>query len=540
MKFVIVFFLLFSVSYGYGQSAQTEAVSPQSLSPEEGLVLLRSQLKRYVDSLMLVLLNKDTPRENQMEILNEIRSIADTNGQITIALNQISQSDIGENEVNTHAGKGRDEELSVWVKSQAELIRRKELAFNELQKRETELDEDFWVNLGLDGLVIIAGGVLFFVPAVGPAVSIPLTAGRITLTGQRLGALLMGIGSFESGLDVWSSLFGEEERILSFVSDIAFRDVLTQELFNILSSTNPEDRYLAIEFLKSATDEKALTSDLLNAIKDEQRTAELRGPALRALRAVSDMDEDLRSEAIETLKKVVDESQIPSLRETALRVLGELGEGRDELAVYLEDIGYDVQEKDKLRLIALIELGRNKDYFPFSVHELAKWLKERDYEKFPLNIQPDISDTFLDSLLLVNKRELSENHITVVKEFILSGILPLELKIRFSETLLKWDNSPKTREFLRKAYSKPAQDFSLYTERDLFKEGLSEKNYGAFQFLTRQTKILENTDNTEIILPKIESLIKELKRGYPSQIEKTKKLEEIVNSYKKTLENIKN
>lgn len=38
---------------------------------------------------------EDTPRENQMEILNEIEGIADLNGQITIALSQVYQSDIG-------------------------------------------------------------------------------------------------------------------------------------------------------------------------------------------------------------------------------------------------------------------------------------------------------------------------------------------------------------------------------------------------------------------------------------------------------------
>ena len=94
MKFFIVFFLLFLVSYGYGQWGQAKAVSSQTLSPKEVLALLDNQLKRYVDSLMLILLDEDTPRENQMEILDEIRFIADVNGKITIALEQISQSDI--------------------------------------------------------------------------------------------------------------------------------------------------------------------------------------------------------------------------------------------------------------------------------------------------------------------------------------------------------------------------------------------------------------------------------------------------------------
>ena len=94
MKFFIFFFLLFSIPYGHSQSVKTEAASSESISSKEALIVLRRQIKRYVDSLMLVLLDEDTPRENQMEILEEIRSIADINGEITVALNQISQSDI--------------------------------------------------------------------------------------------------------------------------------------------------------------------------------------------------------------------------------------------------------------------------------------------------------------------------------------------------------------------------------------------------------------------------------------------------------------
>ena len=239
MKLFIIFFLLFPVSYGHSQSLESDAVFSESEESRENLNKLRNQLKRYVDSLMLVLLDEETPRENQMEILEEIKSIAEINGEITLALNQVSQrsGEYGKAEASEEYIKAN----SLWIKTRAELIRRKHFVLSELQKQ--ELDKDFYVKLALDGVVILAGGILFFVPAVGPAVSVPLIVGRVTLTGQKLGTLLMATGAFESGVDAWHYFFGEEEqRFLSFVPDLVVRDVLTRELFNILSSANQRDK----------------------------------------------------------------------------------------------------------------------------------------------------------------------------------------------------------------------------------------------------------------------------------------------------------
>ena len=80
-----------------------------------------------------------------MKILEEVRNIADINGEITVALNQISDRE--QNEIDIKEDTGRDEDISVWAKNQVELIRRKQLALNELKRRETELDKDFWVHL---------------------------------------------------------------------------------------------------------------------------------------------------------------------------------------------------------------------------------------------------------------------------------------------------------------------------------------------------------------------------------------------------------
>lgn len=544
MKFFIIFFLLFSVSYGYSQTSESEVISSESLSSREALLVLRKQLNRYVDTLIYVLLDKDTPRENQVEILGEVRTIADINGKITLALNEMSQSDIGQNEINISKDIGRDEDISVWVKNQVELIRRKQLVLNELERGEKELDEDFWVNLALDGVVIVAGGVLFFVPAVGPAISIPLTVGRIThvtVTGQRLGALLMATGAAKSGLGLWSYFFGEEKKVPSFLSDIAFRDVLTRELFSILSSANPSDRYLAINLLKStAVGEEALISDLLNAIQDKHHSSGVKQSAIRALRAISGIGEELKEKVIAVLIGVIDESKIPVLRQTAISYLGELGEGGDkEVAEYLLKKGNETDKEDESRLIALIELGRDKDDFPVSINKLDIWLEGRDYGSNPLKIQPEISDSFLDSLLLANQGERSKSHFIVVREFIRSGILNAELKLRFSETLLSWDASLENKSLLREAYSNTARDIGLYVEKDLFKGGLFEENYEAFHFLINQISKLETIDNVSIVLKKMESIIKEFKILHSNQSEIAEELEEVVNSYKKILETIK-
>ena len=544
MKFFIIFFLLLSVPCGYGQSVDSKLVSPEGTSSEETLILLRSQISKYVESLIMVLMDEDTPRENQMEILDEIRTIADTSGQITIALNQISQIDMGQNKIDISKNTGRDEDVSVWARNQAELIRRKELALNTLKKREKKLDEDFWVNLALDGVVIVAGGILFFVPAVGPAVSIPLTAGRITLTGQRLGALLMATGALESGLDAWNYLFGEEEeRALSLISDAVFRDVFTREMFSILSLEKESDRHVALNIIATVTDDRTLINNLLNTIQNERHSVDVRLPAIRVLRAFTQMDKDLKTEMVSALKGVIDESNIPALRRESVSVLGELGKGMEGMAWYLKEIGEDETKSDEVRLIALIEIGRDKSYFSMSIRELTKWLEDRGKSQ-RLAIHPEnpleISNSFLDSLLSAERRERSENHIIVVRGFIRLDIPNANLKPRFSNTLLSWDDSPENKALLREAYSNPARDINSYVENDLFKDGISEENYGASEFLKSKVNYLVNAKNPAIALIAIELAIEDFRKIYPNQTEASEKLEEVVNSYKKILEAVKN
>jgi len=541
MKFFIVFFLLFPVS-------------SEGEPSKKALILLQNQLEQYVNSLMFVLLDKDTPRKNQMEILDELKTIADINGKIASAMDQISQSGLEQDYTDTSKSGTMSENISVWAKSQAELIRRKQSALNELQRRDEELGKDFYVNLALDGIVILAGGVLFFVPAVGPAISIPLTIGRLThisITGQKLGALLMATGGLRSGWDAWNYFFEGEEgaRVLSFVSSVALKDVLTRELFSILSSTNQSDRYLAINLLRRAVDEETLINDLLNAIKDERNSLEVKKPSIRSLRAFSSMDETLKGEAISVLKEVIDKSQIPALRETSVHVLGEIGEGELEVAEYLREKGTIKNEDDKLRLLALTQFGRSQEHFPVSVYILTEWFIGIYKIINPLSAPLDIPNSFVTALLPEKQERLSEeqleSHKTIAKEFIRLAILDIGLKFRFSETLIRWDNSPDTKDLLRKAWANPAEDMGLYVGQ-LYKESLSDENYLAFEFLRTETeKLLKGiAKNPEIpqslVFEKMKSMVSELKRLYPGQVNVAEKLDNFFISYENMQESLKN
>ena len=139
----------------------------------------------------------------------------------------------------------------------------------------------------------------------------------------------MATGGVESGLSAWNYFFEEEEgvRVLSFVSSVALRDVLTRELFSILSSTNEREKYLAFNLLR-AVDEETLINDLLNAIKDEKNSVEVRKPAIRSLRAFSNMDATLRKEAMDVLKEMIDESQIPTFKRDICQCFGRNRRGR--------------------------------------------------------------------------------------------------------------------------------------------------------------------------------------------------------------------
>ena len=144
-------------------------------------------------------------------------------------------------------------------------------------------------------------------------------------------------------------------------------------------------------------------------------------------------------------------------------------------------------------------------------------------------------------MLSTKEEESSKQHIIVLKGLIRSEILELglELKLQFSETLLNWDDSVENKAFLREAYLNPVEDIISYVEEELFKEGLSDDDYEALDFLTTELNDLEKTNPIEILY-EIESIIKVFKNKYHNQVEKAQKLKNIVNSYKKIVENLQN
>ncbi|MCZ0933516.1 MAG: hypothetical protein OXJ52_10265 [Oligoflexia bacterium] len=118
------------------------------------------------------------------------------------------------------------------------------------------------------------------------------------------------------------------------------------------------------------------------------------------------------------------------------------------------------------------------------------------------------------------------------------------MKFRFSETLISWDDSPETKDLLRKAWANSAEDMGLYVKQ-LAEESLSDENYQAFEFLKIEIeKLLKDIAKNpeipqEIILDVIKSMVKELKKVYPNQVI-AEKLENFLISYENMQENIKN
>jgi len=334
-------------------------------------------------------------------------------------------------------------------------------------------------------------------------------------------------------------------RVLSLVSNVVFRDVLTRELFSILSSTNERERYLAFNLLRTV-EEETLIKDLLNAITNEKNSVKVRESSIKALRAFPGTDEILRKSAMDVLKGVIDESQIPTLREAGVSVLGEIGEGEPEVAEYLKKRGENKKENDKLRLMALVQLGRTQQYFSVSLVALINLFIDISN---PLSDPLNIPNSFVVDLLMEKQESLSEeqleNHKIVVREFIRLDILDIGLKFRFSETLISLDDSPETKELLRTAWANPAEDIGRYVA-ELREESLSDDNYPAFEFLRTEIGKRKVIKNTTIALEEIETIIGEsdkigeFEKKYPNQREISENLDNFLNSYKNMQKTLKN
>ena len=517
--------------------------SENTLTIEEQLLRLERQIESLLEDLILVLLSEDTPEVNKQEIVKEIEPLADINNKIEIALTQLS-----ERGNNTAEEVPKDEDLSTWVISQSQLIKRKQERADQLIRNIRKLSEDLYVNLGFKISFIIVGGVLFFVPS-AQLFSIALMARTLAITTKKMGALTASISVFEGAIATKDFLTESERKIVSFFSHLVIINPFAKELFLLLYSTDENDKYLAQNIFQVLTSEDLIRL-LIPAIGDDKYSLTARKFLIRTLRGFPYIEENLRRETIEALKNIIDNSKYSTLRQFSVSALGKIGEGVEEVAEYLLYIGDKKSKDDIIRLLALIELGRDKKNFLRSIEELSTWFEDKNIKEKRSAPRPEIPDSFVDSLLSTKEEELSENHITVVKGFISSGILGLELQLKFSETLLKWNDSPENKTFLSEVYSNPAEDIISYMKEELFKEGLfeerlfeenlSDEDRKSLEFLMTKLSALGDSKTAIEVLYKIESIIEEFKKRYSNQVEKAEKLENIVNSYKKVLESIQN
>ena len=98
-------------------------------------------------------------------------------------------------------------------------------------------------------------------------------------------------------------------------------------------------------------------------------------------------------------------------------------------------------------------MGRSASNFSNSIELLGKWLnnriiaEEEAVEKLELVQISEIPDHYLNSLL--SSKDISENHIIILKEFICAEVLSFEDTLRPSAFLASWDKSEETKLILK-------------------------------------------------------------------------------------------
>ena len=469
-----------------------------------------------------MLLNKDTSEELRIEIIKELRASPDNSQQMKIVLTQLSQ-------------KGIDKEKNpkLWIIVQSEWRKVKKAELEELNRNVDTLPIKFYVDSIAYLLTAISGGVLIFTP-IGQTAFI---VGKGTL--KALGVLLGTIAGIGGLSNINYFLSEEDQKNISFFTEFIKINPLVGGVIHLLSATDENDKYLAERLSQASTLEDFIT-ELVHSIGDDKYSIPTQEAVINALRGFSDIEEDLRIEAIENLKHIIKNSTYPSLKEFSVSALGEIGEGVEGVAEYLISLTDADNENDELRFLALVELGRDKYYFLTSIEKLSEWFEEIANIEDLLIIQPEIPDSFLDSLLMTTQAEHLEQHIIVVKSLIRSGILEFDLKLEFSETLLNWDDSPENKTFLREVYLNPVEDIKSYIKQELSKKRLSAEDHKALKFLTAEINGLADNKTAIEILYEIELIMGKLEIQYPNQVEIALKLENIVDSYKKVLESIQN
>ena len=180
MKSLSLFFLLFSFfSYGQGAPLYWEEIKKKSegytLSSSR-LSLMREELQKDMQVLIMTLAKHSTSEEDKMEIIEILSKTAVLNNQITEVL-QALVSERKKCEIKKEQ-EGCFVEDTLGIRAQAELVRRR----IKLLIRE---EYESW-DMVLDGVLGITGGLLFFVPVGGPFLSTALLTVRFATVGKGL------------------------------------------------------------------------------------------------------------------------------------------------------------------------------------------------------------------------------------------------------------------------------------------------------------------------------------------------------------------
>ena len=454
----------------------------------------------------------------------------------------------------------------VTLKAHTELIRRKTDSLTRLDQE----NRDYYKDMALDGVLIITGAGLLFIPVGGPAFTTALFTMRFATMGKAVSSsVVTGIGLYRVGREVVGGEDEDLKNVFELVKDVTATNILTKAIVHFAQIG---DKELMERIVLSSSESEAIDW-LYRVIEDSSYSSETSSVAIEALLAFPEELQERRTKTIGLLTELADKNEEQmSLRAriSAVKVLGKIGERVSEVAEYLAEKGKrrsketefaeteDEKEiEDELRLIALVQSGRNKAYFDNSIEELAEWIKtsknRKDNKSFlnNLTIQLEIPKAFLNFLLLAKEdrvkvgekaSEKLQDYIIVLREFILSEIIDIETKLKFSKILISWDNSLESKAFLGENWTNPAEDIGLYVEQ-LHEKKPTQENKPAFEFLKKEISKLRDIKDFTIVLPQIDSIIGDTGAfydKYPNQKELAEKIKVFIEDYKKMQKSIKN
>ena len=555
-----------------GQSVKQEDFAELKSIAEE----LRADMKR----LLFTLTHEQADEKKKLEIIETLRETALFTNEVKDALKElVARGSECENEEEQTGCLFLD---MVGLKAHTELIRRKA---DSLARQDQE-----YKDMILDGLLIITGVGLVFIPVGGPALSTALFTLRFATMGKLTGgSIVTGIGLYRVGREI---IGGEDEdlkNVFEFVKGAVATSILTKAIFHFAQLGDKD----LLEQIVLSSSEEDLIELFYSVIEDGSRSDETRSVAVEALLAFPEELQIRRTRTIQLLMGMADKDSRDldlGVRISVVKVLGKIGERVPEVAEYLVEKGKEKpkerdflvetdEEKieDELRMIVLVQSGRNKAYFDKAIEALLQLITDRrdeGHKSFPnnLEIQLEIPKAFLSAFLsakVEKTREMGidvkdakaiksaesaimkqlENHITVLKEFISSEIIDIETKLKFSEILINWtENSSENLEikaFLRAIWTNPAEDIGLYVNQ-LSQERPTEENKPAFEFLQKEIEKLKkkiaksSTIPQEIVFEKIKSMVEEFDKAYSNQKEITEKLTIFTEDYQRTQEIITN